>query len=158
MNIRRIESGDGDAYRSILEDTSDEDRYCRFFHAVDHFDPAFIEESVGRTDAIGFIAFDGDTPLGTVHAIPIDDGTAELAIIVARRGRRRGIARSLMFRAIAEARAHGFNELIGYAMRLNVPFGALARSMGMKPDSMSDGSTVTWRLPLQATLSSGVAR
>lgn len=153
MEIRRIEARDGDAYRSILEDTSEEDRYCRFFHAVDHFDPAFIEESVERTDAIGFIAFDGEEPLGTVHAIPIDEHTAELAIIVARRGRRRGLARSLMFRAIAEARAHGYGELIGYAMRLNVPFAALARSMGMKPDPASDGTTVTWILPLQATRS-----
>ena len=75
----------------ILEDTSEEDRYCRFFHAVDHFEPEFIEESVTRPDAIGFIAFEGTEPLGTAHAIPIDDGTAELAIIVAKSGRRRGV-------------------------------------------------------------------
>jgi len=37
--VRSIVPSDEDAYRAILEDTSAEDRYCRFFHLVDHFDP-----------------------------------------------------------------------------------------------------------------------
>ena len=142
----------------ILEDTSDEDRYCRFFHAVDHFEPEFIEESVARPDAIGFIAFEGSEPLGTAHAIPIDDGNAELAVIVARSGRRRGVAHALVEHVVDEARTRGYEGLVGYALRVNQPFSQLARSFGMIPDPMSDGATVTWRLALQATRSPSVAR
>jgi GNAT superfamily N-acetyltransferase len=158
VEIRPIEPDDGDAYRMILEDTSEEDRYCRFFHAVDHFEPEFIEDSVRRSDAIGFIAFDGAEPLGTAHAIGIDAQTAELAVIVARNGRRRGVARALLTCVIERARERGFEMLIGYALRLNVPFTSLARSIGFSADPMSDGATVTWRLALQATRSPSVAR
>jgi GNAT superfamily N-acetyltransferase len=151
VEIRPIAPDDGDAYRMILEDTSEEDRYCRFFHAVDHFEPEFIEESVARPDAIGFIAFDGAEPLGTAHAIPIDGGLAELAIIVAKSGRRQGVARALLERVVEEARKRGVGELLGYALRINVPFSMLARGFGMIPDQMSDGATVTWRLALRPT-------
>lgn len=153
MEIRPIAPDDGDAYRMILEDTSEEDRYCRFFHAVDHFEPEFIEESVNRPDAIGFIAFEGTEPLGTAHAIAIDDRRAELAVVVAQSGRRRGVARALFERVVQEARKRGYGELVGYALRINVPFSMLARKFGMIPDQMSDGATVTWRLPLRATQS-----
>jgi acetyltransferase len=151
VEIRPIAPDDGDAYRMILEDTSEEDRYCRFFHAVDHFEPEFIEESVARPDAIGFIAFDGTEPLGTAHAIAMDERTAELAVVVARSGRRRGVARALLERVIEEARERGIRELVGYALRINVPFSMLARGFGMIPDPMSDGATVTWRLAVRAT-------
>jgi GNAT superfamily N-acetyltransferase len=149
VEIRPIAPDDGDAYRMILEDTSEEDRYCRFFHAVDHFEPEFIEESVSRPDAIGFIAFDATEPLGTAHAIAIDGQTAELAVVVARTGRRRGVARALMERIVEEARGRGYESLVGYALRMNLPFSRLARGFGMTPDPMSDGATVTWRLALQ---------
>jgi GNAT superfamily N-acetyltransferase len=148
VEIRPIAPDDGDAYRMILEDTSEEDRYCRFFHAVDHFEPEFIEESVNRPDAVGFIAFEGAEPLGTAHAIAIKGGDAELAVIVARNGRRRGVAHALVERTIVEARKRGFRSLVGYALRMNLPFSRLARSFGMIPDPMSDGATVTWRLEL----------
>ncbi|MGH7715259.1 MAG: GNAT family N-acetyltransferase [Vulcanimicrobiaceae bacterium] len=158
MEIRPIVPDDGDAYRMILEDTSEEDRYCRFFHAVDHFEPEFIEESVNRPDAIGFIAFEGAEPLGTAHAIAIGDGAAELAVIVARNGRRCGVAHALVERIIDESRKRDYNALVGYALRMNLPFSRLARSFGMVPDPMSDGATVTWRLDLQATRSPSAVR
>jgi len=73
ISVRPIRPSDEAAYRNILERTTDEDRYCRFFHVVDHFDPAelhrYVEE---RSDTIGFIALDDGVPLGSVHAVAID--------------------------------------------------------------------------------------
>jgi hypothetical protein len=63
-----------------------------------------------------------------------------------------------MERIVEEARAHGYESLVGYALRMNLPFSRLARGFGMTPDPMSDGATVTWRLALQATRSPSVAR
>ncbi len=80
-----IEPTDEDAYRAILETTSAEDRYCRFFHLVDHFDPEEVHRFVEtRPDMIGVIAHDGDVPLGAAHAALLDDESAELAIVVSR--------------------------------------------------------------------------
>ncbi len=146
--IRPITAANRENYRRILEDTTDEDRYCRFFHAVDHFDAEFIDEYVReRPGTIGFIAVNGE-PLGSAHAIAIDPQSAELAVVVARKGRRRGIARALVERVIAEARAQGYKTLIAYALRQNAAFGALALRLGMRPDPHSDGSTIIWKLAL----------
>jgi GNAT superfamily N-acetyltransferase len=148
MVTRHISVSDRDNYRRILEDTTEEDRYCRFFHAVDHFDPEFIDQYVcERPGTIGFIAVNGE-PLGTAHAIAIDERTAELAVVVARKGRRRGIARALLERVVADARAHGYRTLIAYALRENTAFAALAMHFGMRPDPHSDGSTIIWTLSL----------
>lgn len=162
MHVRRIVPSDRENYRSILDDTTAEDRYCRFFHAVDHFEPSFIDQYVDdRPGVIGFIAFDGE-PLGAAHAIAVDQKRAELAVIVARRGRRRGIARALLERVAQDAAQHGYEWLVGYALRENAAFSALAKAMDMKPDPMSDGLTVTWRLRLAdrdyATRSPAAAR
>ena len=146
--IRRITAADRDNYRQILEDTTDEDRYCRFFHAVDHFDPEFIDAYVReRPGTIGFIALNAE-PLGSAHAIAIDERTVELAVVVARKGRRRGIASALLERVVAEARARGYETLIAYALRENAAFTALALHLGMRPDPHSDGSTVIWKLSI----------
>jgi GNAT superfamily N-acetyltransferase len=148
ITIRRITAADRDNYRRILDDTTDEDRYCRFFHAVDHFDPDFIDVYVReRRGTIGFIALNGE-PLGTAHAIAIDELTAELAVVVARKGRRRGIARALLEQVVADAKAQGYKALVAYALRQNVAFNALAVHLGMQPDSHSDGSTIIWKLSL----------
>ena len=148
ITIRRITASDRENYRRILDDTSEEDRYCRFFHAVDHFDPEFIDEYVReRPGTIGFIALNAE-PLGSAHAIAIDERTAELAIVVARKGRRRGIARALLERVVAEAKAQGYKTLVAYALRENMAFAALAVHLGMQPDPHSDGGTIIWTLSL----------
>jgi len=160
MVVRSIAPSDRDNYRSVLEDTTAEDRYCRFFHAVDHFDAEFIDQYVdGRHGTIGAIAFDPG-PLGAAHAIEIDARTTELAIVVARGGRRRGIARVLLAWVIDAAAAAGYESLIAYALRENAGFTALARGAGMvaEPYPTSEGTTVVWRLDLQATRSPSVAR
>ena len=55
-----------------------------------------------------------------------------------------------MERIVEEAHARGYETLVGYALRINLPFARLARGFGMTPDPMSDGATVTWRLSPKA--------
>ena len=72
MHIRPIKPTDTEHYRSILERTSPEDRSCRFFHAVDHFDQAEIRRFVELPpDAVGFIAEENGRALGVVHAFMV---------------------------------------------------------------------------------------
>jgi len=155
MRVRAIAPADGDNYRSILERTTDEDRYCRFFHAVDHFAPEFIERYVERRpDMIGFIAEENGVPLGAAHGVRIDERTAELAIVVARDVRRRGVAKALMARLFDELANLGYTSAVGYSLRANVPFVHLAKSIGMRAGPADDGLVVTWRQSLTATTTS----
>src|ERR1035441_9538425 len=70
VRIRAIVPSDADNYRSILQRTSAEDRYCRFFHVVDHFDDAAVDSYVKASpDTIGLIAEKHGQPLGVAHAL-----------------------------------------------------------------------------------------
>ena len=148
MLVRSIVPSDEDAYRAILEDTSAEDRYCRFFHLVDHFDPdevhRFVETGPGM---IGVIAFDGETPLGAAHAALIDDASGELAIVVARAARRRGVGAALIDALIARLRERGVRRLIAYALRENHALEKLAKRTGFHVE-LADGAALRWVLAL----------
>jgi GNAT superfamily N-acetyltransferase len=148
MLVRSILPSDEAAYRAILDDTSAEDRYCRFFHLVDHFDPDEVQRFVQtRPDMIGLIALDGETPLGAAHAALIDNESAELAIVVARAARRRGVAAALLDALIARLRERGFRRLIACALRDNRALEGLAKRTGFHVE-LADGPALRWVLAL----------
>jgi GNAT superfamily N-acetyltransferase len=141
---RPITAADAERYRGILQRTTSEDRYCRFFHFVDHFDEEFVHDFVRvRPDAIGFIAEEGTEALGAAHAFSLGDGRAELAIVVARDARRRGVGRALVERIKAELQASAHSALVAYALGANAGFSRLARSAGMRSRGSESGVT-TW--------------
>ena len=148
MLVRPIAPTDEDAYRAILESTTAEDRYCRFFHRVDHFDAEEVHRFVeDRDDTIGVIAFEGPAPLGAAHAVVLDDETAELAIVVSSGARHDGVGTALLEALIARVRARGFRRLIACALRENHPFEQLARHAGFRVDEAA-GAALHWVLPL----------
>jgi acetyltransferase len=148
MLVRSIAPSDEDAYRTILEATSAEDRYCRFFHLVDHFDPEevlrFVED---RDDTIGVIAFEGTVPLGAAHAVLRETESAELAIVVARGTRKVGVGTALLNALIERVKARGLRRLVACALRENHAFVHLARRAGFRVDE-AEGATQHWVLPL----------
>lgn len=148
MIVRSIVPTDEASYRAILEATSAEDRYCRFFHMVDHFDPAEVQRYVeDRDDTVGVIAHEGDVPLGAAHAVTIDAESAELAIVVARDARHHGVATALLDALIARVRERGFRRLVACALRENHPFAHLAKHAGFAVEHV-DGVALRWVLPL----------
>ena len=150
MLVRPIAPTDEDAYRAILEATSAEDRYCRFFHLVDHFDSEEVHRFVeDRDDTIGVIAFEGTVPLGAAHAVLLDAESAELAIVVAQGTRRVGVGTALLDALIARVKERGLKRLVACALRENHPFVHLARRAGFHVDE-AEGATQHWVLPLDA--------
>ncbi|HWT04596.1 MAG TPA: GNAT family N-acetyltransferase [Xanthomonadales bacterium] len=148
MLVRSIAPTDEEAYRTILESTTAEDRYCRFFHMVDHFDPEEVQRFVeDRADTIGVIAFEGTVPLGAAHAVLLDEESAEIAIVVARGTRHVGVGTALLDALIARAKERGLRRLVACALRENHPFEHLARRAGFRVDE-ADGAAVHWVLPL----------
>jgi GNAT superfamily N-acetyltransferase len=100
VRVRAIVPGDADNYRDILQRTSAEDRYCRFFHTVDHFGGAVERYVEARTNTIGLIAEKRGRPLGVAHAFFVNEGCAEIAIVVAHDARYLGIGRRLFDRRL----------------------------------------------------------
>ncbi|HEY0394863.1 MAG TPA: GNAT family N-acetyltransferase [Candidatus Elarobacter sp.] len=152
MLVRPIEPSDEDAYRAILEATTPEDRYCRFFHRVDHFDAAEIRRFVEtRADTLGVIAFDGAAPLGAAHAVLLDAETAELAIVVGRGARHDGVGTALLDALVVHLRERGVLRLVACALRENRAFEHLARHAGFVVDQ-AEGAAWHWTLPLTVDL------
>ena len=150
MLVRSIEPSDEESYRAILESTTAEDRYCRFFHRVDHFDPAEVHRFVETNpDIAGMIAFEGPVPLGAAHAVRLDDESAELAIVVARNARHLGVGVALLEALIAWLKEHGYRRLLACALRENHAFEHLAKHAGFHVDE-ADGATFRWVLALTA--------
>ena len=146
--VREIRPGDAEAYRSILERTTEEDRYCRFFHAVDHFDEAEIQRFVDPgQDTLGFIAEDAEHALGVAHAMRIGPDRAELAIVVASDARHVGVGTALFAHLLKALPNAGFRRLVAYALVSNPAFPRLALQAGMVPHKPCDG-IVTWTLTL----------
>jgi GNAT superfamily N-acetyltransferase len=147
VQIRPIEPADAEAYRSILLRTSDEDRYCRFFHAVAKTpDPAEIAHFTTRDASMtAFIALE-EKPLGVVHGFLIGDGSVEFSVLVARDARRRGVARALVLALLEELNDSECTELIAFSLAENLAFATLARSFNMSRSV--DGNFVTWKAPL----------
>ncbi len=148
MLVRAIAPSDEEAYRTILETTTAEDRYCRFFHLVDHFDSEEVHRFVeARDDTIGVIAFDGAVPLGAAHAVLLDADSAELAIVVARGTRHIGVGTALLEALIGRSKERGLKRMVAFALRDNHPFERLARHAGFRVDE-ADGAALHWVLPL----------
>ncbi|MGP6156966.1 MAG: GNAT family N-acetyltransferase [Vulcanimicrobiaceae bacterium] len=144
--MRGIVPSDAASYRSILERTSAEDRYCRFFCVVNELRDDFIEPYVAqRPDSIGLIAEEAGRPLGAAHAFFEDSERAEMAIVVAADARRRGVGRSLIDRLVLSLQDRGCKSAIAYALRDNLPFANLGRSVGMRAERF-DGGVVMWSL------------
>jgi GNAT superfamily N-acetyltransferase len=151
MLVRAIEPNDEAAYRSILERTSAEDRYFRFFHAVDALDPGdthhMMEE---RADMFGVIAYDRGVPLGVAHAaLRDDDRTAELAIMVAEDARGRGVGRDLLVTLMNRLEARGYTRFVAESMHENHGFSALAKSAGLHVEG-HEASSLFWRRDVRA--------
>jgi GNAT superfamily N-acetyltransferase len=151
VRVRTIEPSDYDDYARLLEKTSDEDRFCRFFHVVKTFDPREIHRFVdSQPDVVGLIAEDrGGLKLGVAHGFLTEAHTAEVAVLVTAEARRRGIGVSLLTALIAELQARGCSRIIAYSLSENHAFANLARAAGLRPDSVQSG-TVTWVLLSEA--------
>ena len=146
MHIRRLNPGDEGAYSSILDRTSKEDRYFRFFVALDQLDPADIRHAVeDRADLIGFLAEEDGRSLGIAHGEVLENGSGELTVLVADDARRRGVATALLCATIAHLREVGVKRITAYSLSDNYAFSKLGRSIGLQVDQ-AKGSELLWAL------------
>ncbi|MBD5635786.1 MAG: GNAT family N-acetyltransferase, partial [Candidatus Eremiobacteraeota bacterium] len=120
--------------------------YFRFFVALKNLDPADIRHAVeDRPDLIGFLAEDNERSLGIVHASLLENGSAELSVLVADDARRRGIASALLRATIARLGELGIERIVVYSLSENYAFSKLARSIGLRVER-SERSELLWVL------------
>ncbi len=145
ISVRAIESNDLARIRAVFEQTTSQDRYCRFFTFKDDLGDAELRRFVEFDErTIGLIAEDGGKPVGMAHAWIDDHGAGELGIIVSTDVRRRGVGRNLVRAIERELLERKVQDLYAYALGENASFAALARSLGLARTSVESG-VVTYR-------------
>lgn len=149
ITVRAIRATDEAAYLDILARTTADDRYYRFFRAVDHFDHADVARYVEpRPGVLGMIARDDTRSLGVANAF-ISGGSAEVALVVAADAQRQGVGRGLICGILDELRSEGIANVTAVSLWENLGFAALARSFGMVAShAPGDGSVIHWTLRL----------
>jgi GNAT superfamily N-acetyltransferase len=145
VKVRHIAPTDYEDYAKLLESTSDEDRFNRFFHVVKEFDPSEVHRFVdAQPDVVGLIAEDRLQKLGVAHGF-VESRTAEIAVLVAANSRRQGVGLALLHDLFPKLQERGCNRILAYSLAENHAFASLARAAGMRPDEVR-GGTVTWAL------------
>lgn len=138
--VRPIRPEDAPAHQTFFSQVSRQDRYLRFFRAMNAIPPEelarFTQLDYDREMALVAIlgrGAGGEETLGVVHvAADADNTTAEFAIIVRSDWHGRGLGRLLMERIIRYCRARGTGRLVGETLMDNRAMLALARSLGFE--------------------------
>ncbi len=84
------------------------------------------------------------------------DGSAEFAVVIAARARRRGVAASLFGTIVMQLRCRGISRLVAMSLGDNGPFTRFATACGMKSEPPDGEGIVAWALDL--TTDRAVAR
>ena len=109
--VRPARPSDAQALHDLLAGLSLESSYRRFFVGVGVPTSRMVTALLRRDDTHGaWVCADGDRLVG--HAVwGVDDGAAEIGVVVADAWQRRGIGRSLTAAAAAEARTRGLSTV-----------------------------------------------
>ena len=144
--VRPAEPTDAPALHDLVAGLSLESAHRRFFVGVGPPSARMVTALLRRDATHGaWVCADGDRVVG--HAMwGVDEGAAELGVVVADAWQRRGIGRSLTAAAAAEARSRGLVEV---RLHVSAENRGLARRLsdGATTSVLADG-TVTVTRPL----------
>jgi acetyltransferase len=155
--VRPIRPEDAPAHQAFFGQVSRQDRYLRFFRAMNAIPPEelarFTQLDYDREMALVAVANEGtgkEETLGVVHvAADANNTTAEFAIIVRSDWHGRGLGRLLMERIIRYCRARGTGRLIGETLMDNQAMLGLARRLGFECRAVPGEHIVGLSLSLQ---------
>ena len=126
LGVRPIRPEDAEQERAFVAGLSEETRYFRFFYQLHELTPAmlarFTQVDYDREMALVAIDEAGGAPVfvGVArYSMNPDRESAEFAVVVADAWQGRGVARMLMGRLVACARARGLRRLEGLVLRAN---------------------------------------
>jgi acetyltransferase len=150
--VRPIMPEDAEIERAFVNGLSEQTRYFRFFYRLHELTPAMLARftQVDYDRELALVAVDGvenPTFVGVARYITNpDQESAEFAVVVADAWHNRGVARALMERLIACAKARGLARLEGTVLRANTNMLRFTQGLGFvvhdDPDEPEQVSTV----------------
>ena len=157
FTIRPIRPEDAEAHGAFFKRLSPEDVRYRFFSAMRELSPEQMARltQVDYEREIAFVAVRDSTgeTVGVARLVcEIGSPEGEFAVVVQPDVKGRGLARHLMQRLIAWARARGMAAVVGQVLADNTPMLAFVRGLGFVVQRMPDeDGVVEARLALNGT-------
>jgi acetyltransferase len=151
VHVRPIRPEDAELERAFVHGLSEQTKYFRFFYRLHELTPAMLARftQVDYDRELALVAIDETLPapqfVGVARYISNPDHeSAEFAVVVADAWQNRGVARVLMQRLIASAKARGLARLEGAVLRHNTNMvrfcdriGFIAHDDSQEPDQVN---------------------
>jgi GNAT superfamily N-acetyltransferase len=137
LHIRPLRACDDDSIRELYSHLSPRTRYLRFFSPAPRL-PDAVLKLLSCVDYRRHLAMLADVnvaeraevaALGSFAAI--DDGTAEVGLVVRDEWQRQGIGLTLAVRVLLAAEARGFDRFVAHVLGGNAAIGALLNHVGV---------------------------
>ncbi len=158
LHVRPIRPEDAAMERAFVAGLSDETRYYRFFYQLNELTPGmlarFTQVDYDREMALVAVDRKGNTPaiVGVARYVMSPDRvSAEFAMVITDAWQRRGVARALMERLVACARARGIARIEGSVLRSNRSMLQFTNALGFEAhDNPEDPEQVSVVLDLSS--------
>jgi acetyltransferase len=139
LRVRPIRPEDAEMERAFVNGLSEESRFFRFFYRLQELTPAMLARftQIDYDREVALVAVDeaGTAPVivGVArYVMSLDQESAEFAVVVADAWQGQGVARNLMARLVAYAKARGLRRLEGRVLRSNRNMLAFSAALGFK--------------------------
>ena len=152
--VRPVREDDKYRLAALTDSLSDESRSRRYLAPKGHLTEAELEyfTEIDHRDHEALVALDGPAgkAIGVARYIrhPTDARSAEAAVVVSDRWQRRGVARALLGRLAALARANGVRRFTGVLLSHNTATLNLLKQLGDPRVTHDGGGTVAVNVEL----------
>ncbi|MEO3886721.1 GNAT family N-acetyltransferase [Nonomuraea sp. B5E05] len=142
-HVRPLRPADRDALHELVERASERSAYLRFFTGGRNTAHSYMDHITGaeyRGHAL--VAHLKGRLVAVAEYIPLDDGRADLGILLDDAVHGHGLGTLLLEHVALDAAAHGVNELVADVLGENRPMLRVLRDLGLNVSQHFDGSTL----------------
>ncbi|MEU7863970.1 GNAT family N-acetyltransferase [Nonomuraea sp. NPDC049141] len=151
-HVRPLRPGDRHALHELVDRSSERSAYLRFFTGgrnTAHFYMDRITGEAYRGHAL--VATMRDRLVAVAEYIPIEDGSADLAILLDDAVHGHGLGTLLLEHVAIDAADHGVRELVADVLTENRPMINVLRDLGLDTTQRLDGGTLHIAISAQPT-------
>ncbi|ROP35082.1 bifunctional GNAT family N-acetyltransferase/acetate--CoA ligase family protein [Saccharothrix texasensis] len=142
--LRELGPADADALLALHRDLPVDDRYLRFFSAAPQHPDEFVARLTSPEDPLHVVigAFASDVLVGAASYVPLDDDTAEVALVVAHDRQSRGVGTLLLEHLVSSARRRGVRRFRADVLTVNSKMLRVFADLGLVWTSTADNGEV----------------
>ncbi|MDR8411700.1 GNAT family N-acetyltransferase [Nonomuraea sp. 3-1Str] len=151
-HVRPLRPADRQALHELVERSSERSAYLRFFTGGRGTAHAYMDRiTSGTYGGHALVAGLRGRLVAVAEYIPIDDGHADLSILLDDSIHGHGLGTLLLEHIVLDAAAHGVRELVADVLGENLPMLRVLRDLGLDVSRRCDGGTLHLGIAVEPT-------